>query len=218
MAFAWALGDGATAYLSICQGRKDTKSSHKAIGNSILVTLIISLIIVLVGFLFMDNILELFGATEASIGYARDYFIIILSFIPFTMLSNAFTGVIRADGSPIYSMVLNLTGAILNIILDPIFIFGFDMGIKGAAWATIIGQVVSFILAYSYLFRTKTFKIKLDSFKLEFKVFSNVIKLGVSTFITQLAIVVLLLVVNLFWAIIMGLKNTIELKKLIRLF
>jgi len=197
MAFAWALGDGATAYLSICQGRKDTKSSHKAIGNSILVTLIISLIIVLVGFLFMDNILELFGATEASIGYARDYFIIILSFIPFTMLSNAFTGVIRADGSPIYSMVLNLTGAILNIILDPIFIFGFDMGIKGAAWATIIGQVVSFILAYSYLFRTKTFKIKLDSFKLEFKVFSNVIKLGVSTFITQLAIVVISLVTNI---------------------
>lgn len=197
MAFAWALGDGAAAYLSICQGRKDTKSSHKAIGNSILVTLIISLIIVLIGFLFTDNILELFGATSSSINYARDYFIIILSFIPFTMLSNAFTGVIRADGSPIYSMVLNLTGAIINIILDPIFIFGFDMGIKGAAWATIIGQVTSFIIAYAYLFRTKTFKIKLESFKLNFKIFSNVIKLGVSTFITQLAIVIISLVTNI---------------------
>ncbi len=197
MAFAWALGDGAAAYLSICQGRKDTKSSHKAIGNSILVTFIISLIIVLIGFLFTDNILGLFGATEASIEYARDYFIIILSFIPFTMLCNAFTGVIRADGSPIYSMVLNLTGAIINIILDPIFIFGFDMGIKGAAWATIIGQVTSFIIAYSYLLRTKTFKIKLESFKLNFKVFSNVIKLGISTFITQLAIVTISLVTNI---------------------
>lgn len=197
MAFAWALGDGAAAYLSICQGRKDTKSSHKAIGNSILVTLIISLIIVLIGFLFTDNILELFGATSSSINYARDYFIIILSFIPFTMLSNAFTGVIRADGSPLYSMVLNLTGAIINIILDPIFIFGFDMGIKGAAWATIIGQVTSFIIAYAYLFRTKTFKIKLESFKLNFKIFSNVIKLGVSTFITQLAIVIISLVTNI---------------------
>ncbi len=197
MAFAWALGDGAAAFLSICQGRKDTKSSHKAIGNSILVTFIISLIIVLIGFLFTDNILELFGATEASISYAKDYFIIILSFIPFTMLCNAFTGVIRADGSPVYSMVLNLTGAFINIILDPIFIFGFDMGIKGAAWATIIGQVTSFIIAYSYLFRAKTFKIKLDSFKLNFKVFSNVIKLGISTFITQLAIVVISLVTNI---------------------
>lgn len=197
MAFAWALGDGAAAYLSICQGRKDTKSSHKAIGNSILATLIISLIIVLIGFLFTDNILELFGATSSSINYARDYFIIILSFIPFTMLSNAFTGVIRADGSPLYSMVLNLTGAIINIILDPIFIFGFDMGIKGAAWATIIGQVTSFIIAYAYLFRTKTFKIKLESFKLNFKIFSNVIKLGVSTFITQLAIVIISLVTNI---------------------
>lgn len=197
MAFAWALGDGSAAYLSICQGRKDTKSSHKAIGNSILVTFIISLIIVLIGFLFTDNILELFGATSSSINYARDYFIIILSFIPFTMLSNAFTGVIRADGSPVYSMVLNLTGAIINIILDPIFIFGFDMGIKGAAWATIIGQVTSFIIAYAYLFRTKTFKIKLESFKLNFKIFSNVIKLGVSTFITQLAIVIISLVTNI---------------------
>lgn len=197
MAFAWALGDGAAAYLSICQGRKDTKSSHKAIGNSILVTLIISLIIVLIGFLFTDNILELFGATSSSINYARDYFIIILSFIPFTMLCNAFTGIIRADGSPLYSMVLNLTGAIINIILDPIFIFGFDMGIKGAAWATIIGQVTSFIIAYAYLFRTKTFKIKLESFKLNFKIFSNVIKLGVSTFITQLAIVIISLVTNI---------------------
>lgn len=197
MAFAWALGDGSAAYLSICQGRRDTKSAHKAIGNSILVTFIISLIIVAIGLLFTDNILTLFGATDASIGYARDYFIIILSFIPFSMLSNAFTGVIRADGSPLYSMVLNLTGAIINIILDPIFIFGFDMGIKGAAWATIIGQVASFLIAYGYLLRTKTFKIKLESFKLDFKVFSNVIKLGISTFITQLAIVVISLVTNM---------------------
>jgi len=197
MAFAWALGDGAAAYLSICQGRRDTKKAHKAIGNSILLTLIISIIILLIGFLFPDNILTLFGATEASIKYAKDYFLIILAFIPASMLSNAFTGVIRADGNPVYSMILNLTGAIINIILDPIFIFGFNMGIKGAAWATIIGQVVSFVMAYLYLLRSKTFKIKLESFKLDLKIFSNVIKLGISTFITQLAIVAISLVTNL---------------------
>jgi len=197
MAFAWALGDGAAAYLSICQGRRDTKKAHKAIGNSILLTLIISIIILLIGFLFPDNILTLFGATEASIKYAKDYFLIILAFIPASMLSNAFTGVIRADGNPVYSMILNLTGAIINIILDPIFIFGFNMGIKGAAWATIIGQVVSFVMAYLYLLRSKTFKIKLESFKLDLKIFSNVIKLGISTFITQLAIVTISLVTNI---------------------
>lgn len=145
----------------------------------------------------MDNILYAFGASETSISYAKDYFIIILSFIPFYMLTNSFTSVIRADGSPLYTMVATLSGAVINIILDPIFIFGFNMGIKGAAWATIIGQVVSFIIAFSYLFKTKSFKIEKSSFKIDLKVFSNVIKLGISTFITQIAIVIISLVCNL---------------------
>lgn len=197
MAFAWCVGDGAAAYLSICQGRKDTKNAHKAIGNTLLVTLTISIIFLVICFLFMDNILYAFGASETSISYAKDYFIIILSFIPFYMLTNSFTSVIRADGSPLYTMVATLSGAIINIILDPIFIFGFNMGIKGAAWATIIGQVVSFIIAFSYLFKTKSFKIEKSSFKIDLKVFSNVIKLGISTFITQIAIVIISLVCNL---------------------
>jgi len=197
MAFAWCVGDGAAAYLSICQGRKDTKNAHKAIGNTLLVTLTISIIFLVICFLFMDNILYAFGASETSISYAKDYFIIILSFIPFYMLTNSFTSVIRADGSPLYTMVATLSGAVINIILDPIFIFGFNMGIKGAAWATIIGQVVSFIIAFSYLFKTKSFKIEKSSFKIDLKVFSNVIKLGISTFITQIAIVIISLVCNL---------------------
>ena len=197
MAFAWCFGDGSAAYLSLCQGRKDTENAHKAIGNSLLVTFIISVIFVLICFLFMDNILFTFGASEASIGYAKDYFIIILAFTPLYMLTNAFTSVIRADGSPKYTMIATLSGAVINIILDPIFIFGFDMGIKGAAWATIIGQVFSFIIAFSYIFKSKTFKISLSSFKLDFKVFNNVVKLGISTFITQMAIVVISLVCNL---------------------
>lgn len=197
MAFAWCFGDGSAAYLSLCQGRKDTENAHKAIGNSLLVTFIISVIFVLICFIFMDNILFMFGASDASIGYAKDYFIIILAFTPLYMLTNAFTSVIRADGSPKYTMIATLSGAIINIILDPIFIFGFDMGIKGAAWATIIGQVFSFIIAFSYIFKSKTFKISLGSFKLDFKVFNNVVKLGISTFITQMAIVVISLVCNL---------------------
>lgn len=197
MAFAWCFGDGSAAYLSICQGKKDTKNAHKAIGNSILVTGIISLIFVIICFLFMDEILFAFGASDASIGYAKDYFTIILSFIPLYMLTNSFTSAIRADGSPKYTMAATLSGAIINIILDPIFIFGFDMGIKGAAWATIIGQVVSFLIAFSYVFKSKTFKLCLDSFKIDLKVFSNVVKLGISTFITQMAIVIISIVCNL---------------------
>lgn len=188
VAFAWCFGDGSAAYLSLCQGRGDTKSAHKAIGNSLVVTFIISIIFVLLGFIFMDNLLYLFGASGSSIGLALAYFKIILAFIPVYMLANAMNAVIRADGSPAFSMASTLVGAVLNIILDPIFIFVFKWGIEGAAWATIIGQCASLILSIIYYTRTKTFKLSLESFKMDFGVFSNVIKLGVSTFITQMSI------------------------------
>ncbi|MDE5888475.1 MAG: MATE family efflux transporter, partial [Bacilli bacterium] len=197
VAFAWCFGDGSAAYLSLCQGRGDTKSAHKAIGNSLVVTFIISIIFVVLGFIFMDNLLYLFGASASSIGLARAYFTIILTFIPVYMLANAMNAVIRADGSPAFSMASTLVGAILNIILDPIFIFVFKWGIEGAAWATIIGQCASLILSIIYYTRTKTFKLSLESFKMDFGVFSNVIKLGVSTFITQMSIVIISLVCNI---------------------
>ena len=200
VAFAWCFGDGAAAFLSLCQGRKDTKDVHKTIGNGIIITFIISIIFLILGFTFMDNILYAFGASEVSISLARDYFIIILSAIPVYMIANMLNAVIRADGSPAFSMASTLSGAILNIILDPIFIFVFKLGIKGAAWATIIGQIVSFIVSIAYLFRTKTFKLKLESFKINIKLFNNVIKLGVSTFITQMSIVVISLVCNIMLA------------------
>ena len=184
VAFAWCFGDGAAAYLSICQGKKDTKDVHKSIGNSITATFVISLIFVAIGFMFKDEILFAFGASSASIGLAREYFVIILAAIPIYMLMNMMNAIIRADGSPAYSMVSMLVGAIINIILDPIFIFVFKWGIKGAAYATIIGQIISFIISASYFFKTKTFKLKLESFKMNFGIFSNVIKLGASTFIT----------------------------------
>lgn len=207
MAFAWCFADGSAAYLSICQGRRDTKNAHKAIGNNILITLILSLLFVVLGFIFMDPLLEMFGATHdiitlengfvgSTFGLSKDYFTIILSFIPIYMLTNSVYSIIRADGCPAYSMTATILGAVVNIILDPIFIFKFNMGIKGAAWATIIAQVVSFIMTYAYFFRTKTFKLKLESFKLDLKVFSNAVKLGISTMITQLAIVIISIVCN----------------------
>lgn len=200
VAFAWCLGDGSAAFLSLCQGRKNTKDADKAIGNSILFSFAISIIFVILGFIFMDKLLYLFGASDASIGLARDYFTIILSAIPIYMLANTVNSIIRADGSPAYSMFSTLIGAILNIILDPIFIFVFKMGIKGAAWATIIGQIVSFIVSFIYFFRSKTFKLSLESFKMNFLIFGNVVKLGVSTFITQMSIVIISLVCNIMLA------------------
>lgn len=200
VAFAWCFGDGTAAFLSLSQGRKDTKNVHKAVGNSIIVTIIASILLVIIGFAFEDNILRLFGASDTSIGLARDYFVIILSAIPIYMLANVLNPIIRADGSPKFSMASTLVGAIINIILDPIFIFAFKWEIKGAAWATIIGQIVSCIIALVYLTRTKTFKISKDSFKMNFTLFGNVTKLGISTFITQMSIVIISLVCNIMLA------------------
>lgn len=200
VAFAWCFGDGTAAYLSICQGKKDTKNAHKSVGNSIIMTFIVSIIFMIFSFAFMNPILYAFGASEATIGLAQDYFKIIMAAIPVYMLTNMMTAVIRADGSPIYSMSSTLSGAIINIILDPIFIFGLKIGIKGAAYATIIGQIVSFAIAISYFFRTKTFKLQLDSFKMNWHLFLGVVKFGVSTFITQMSIVIISLVCNIMLA------------------
>ncbi len=200
VAFAWAIGDGSAAFLSLCQGRKDTKNAHIAIGNGILINFIISVLFVLLGFLFMDNLLFLFGASEATLPIAQDYFKIILIFIPIYMMANGMNAIIRADGSPGFSMMSTLVGAITNIILDPIFIFVFKWGISGAAWATVIGQCLSLIVSIIYFTKTKTFKLSWSSFKINFGIFSNVIKLGISTFITQMSIVIISLVCNIMLA------------------
>lgn len=196
VAISGTFGDGTAAFMSICQGRKDTKKIHKTVGNSILVTFIASIILVALGFIFADQILGLFGASDSNILYAKQYFFIILSFFPIYMLGYMLNSVIRADGAPAFAMIATVAGAVTNIILDPIFIFALNWGIQGAAWATIIGQIVTLILSLIYLSRTKTFKLKLQSLPLSHETISNVTKLGLSTFITQLSIVIISMVCN----------------------
>lgn len=197
MAFTFAIGDGAAAFLSICQGRKDSRNAHKAVGNSLLINLILSAIFMVVCFAFMDPLLRIFGASDSTINLAHDYFVIILAFIPAFTTGNILNSIIRADGQPAFAMVQTLAGAITNIILDPIFIFVLHWGIKGAAWATIIGQVLTLVIGLTYILRSKTFRLAKSSFKLNLQVFGNVTKLGISTFITQIAVVIITLVANI---------------------
>ncbi|HBF5909553.1 cytidylate kinase family protein [Clostridioides difficile] len=205
-AFAWCFGDGCAAYLNICQGKNDSKTSHKAIGTGVIVTLITSIILIALFLPFKTSLLTLFGASENSIGYAVEYFNIVLLFFPILMLSNMMNSVIRADGNPAGSMASMLTGAVVNIILDPIFIFGINWGgtgmtpMTGAATATIIGQIVSFVISVFYFFKPKTFKLTPSSFIPDLKTFSNALKLGTSSFITQMTIVVISLVCNIMLA------------------
>ncbi len=199
-AFAWCFGDGCAAYLNICQGKKDTQSAHKAIGTGIIITLFASIVLMAVFFPLKTQLLTLFGASENSIGMAIEYFNIILVFFPVYMLSNMMNAVVRADGSPSWSMASMAIGAVINIILDPVFIFGMHWGMKGAALATVIGQIVSFVISISYFFRTKTFKLTKKSFIPDFKAFSGALKLGISSFITQMTIVIISLVCNIMLA------------------
>lgn len=196
-AFAWCFGDGCAAYLSICQGKNDTENAHKAIGTGIIFTLLAAFIVMLLIYPFKTDILRILGASENSIGYAIEYLNLILAFFPIFMLSNMFMSVIRADGSPTWAMIATLSGAITNIILDPIFIFGTKWGMFGAALATVIGQTVSFIVSFLYIPKTKTFKLTLKSFIPNLKAFKGALQLGISSFITQMTILVISLTCNM---------------------
>ena len=195
-AFAWCFGDGCAAYLNICLGKKDMQSADKAIGTGVTVTLLTSLLLIAVGYPLKAPLLTLFGASENSLGMAIEYLDVILAFFPFFMLSNMMNSVIRADGSPACSMASMLAGAVVNIVLDPLFIFGFHWGMDGAAWATVLGQLVSFLICVWYFFRTKTFRLHPRSLLPDFRAFAGALKLGISSFITQMTILVIVLVSN----------------------
>ena len=133
LAVALLVGDGCAALLSLSLGRGDGETARRSIGNGIVLTAIAAVVLTAVGFLFEDQILTLFGVTEACYAYARDYMTVILMGIPFYMFTSALNGAIRADGDPKYAMVSTVLGAVINLILDPVAIFLLDMGVTGAA-------------------------------------------------------------------------------------
>ncbi len=196
LAIALLIGDGCAAYLSLCQGRNDQESSHKSVGNAIVLFVVMSIVFVALFYLGREGILSVFGATENNIEYARGYFNIIVIGIPFYIFTNGINAIIRADGSPQYAMIATLTGCVLNVILDPIALFVFGWGVEGAALATIIGQIVSAILGLVYLFRTKSFKLSKRSFRLSGGIVKHILPLGISSLLTQLSIVVIMGVMN----------------------
>lgn len=189
LAAALLIGDGTAAHLSLCQGRNQTENFHLCLGNGLLLGAVFSILYMLFFFMFTDNILTAFGATEATLPYAREYGMVIFMGMPFYVISNLLSGVIRADGSPQVSMLAMAAGAIFNVIFDPVFIFGFHMGVLGAAVATISGQILSCVIAILYLPKSKTFCLKLKSFRPKFGAVAQALPLGISSFLTQAAIV-----------------------------
>ncbi len=196
LAIALMLGDGCAAFLSICQGKKDSEGTRKGAGNTILMLVLSSVILMVIFMISREGILHAFGATENNISYARDYFDIIVIGIPFFMFTNGLNSVIRADGSPQFAMISTLVGCVINIVLDPIAIFVLNWGVKGAAIATIAGQIVSAALGLYYLFHTKSFKLDLHCFAIKGSVLKHILPLGISSFLTQLSIVIIMGVMN----------------------
>lgn len=168
------------------------------LGNAILGSFLGGVVIIAIGYTWGDGLLQLIGATGQNLSLAHDCGFIIYAMMPLALVQNTLASIIRAEGSPQYAMGAMLVGAVLNIIGDPVAIFVLDMGIKGAAWATILGQFVSFLICAAYLARSKTFRICGGSFKPRGKLLRQVMALGASSFLTQLSIVVIT-VINL-WA------------------
>ena len=189
LAFSLMFGDGSSAYLSLKLGEKKKKEAEIGIGNGILLSTIVSIIFCIATLIFLPQLLKLFGCTENLKSYALTYGSIIAIGLPFSMIGITLNSIIRADGSPKYSMVTMVAGAILNTILDPIFIFVLHKGVEGAAIATVISQILTFVLNIAYIKRFKTIKITKDCLKLKANVCKKIAMLGISSFITQMSIV-----------------------------
>lgn len=196
LAFALLIGDGGAAFLSLKLGEGDKKSAQKGVGNAITMVTIAGVVMLVVTLLFLRQIVGIFGVTEKLLPYALDYGYIIAIGLPFSMISTALNSMIRADGSPQFAMVSMLMGAVINTILDPIFIFPLQMGVKGAAIATIIGQIASFVVSAIYVTRFKSVQVNKESLKLYGRICGRVLGFGISSFITQISIVVVMAVTN----------------------
>lgn len=194
-AVAGLIGNGAAANLSLKLGEGKKDEAKKCIGSAITLVIIVSIVLSILCYIFLPNLIMAFGCTENVYNYALDYGKIVIVGAPFMIIYSALSSIIRADGDPKYSMILLVVGAIINIILDPIFIFGFNMGVKGGALATIIGQFVSFILSLIYIPKIKSVKLEKNDF-IPNKVVFRVLALGLSSFITQMTILVLFVFMN----------------------
>ncbi|MBS7006952.1 MATE family efflux transporter [Anaerostipes sp.] len=196
MAFATLLGSGGSAYAAIKLGQKKEREAEKTLNNNFMLSIITGIVLAVVGFIFMEPLLRLFGATDNIMPYAKDYASIILIGVPFSVIGPCLSNMARTDGSPRLSMYGILIGAVLNTILDPIYIFKFHWGVKGAAIATITSQIISALILFLYFCKKSQMRLHLKELKLDPSVCKNVIALGTSSGITQLVACIMQITMN----------------------
>ena len=198
LAIAVMIGDGCCAFVSLKLGMNDAGKAKKSVGNSVVLVLACSLALCALYLFFDDGIIAMFGGTvnEETFRHSKEYFFYISLGIPFYMFGQAMNPIIRADGNPKFAMISTLAGALLNIILDPIFIFGCKWGMMGAAVATVIGQVVTAVLAVWYLLHMKLVKPSAPDLRLEGEVVRRTLTLGLTSFLSQISLVAAMAAIN----------------------
>lgn len=192
LSIAVMIGDGCCAFVSISLGANNKDDAHRSIGNAILLCLISSVVLTALYLILMEPILTLFGGKVNAETYAcaREYFFYISLGLPFYMFGQAMNPIIRSDGSPKFAMLSTVAGAVTNIILDPIFIFPLGWGMMGAAVATVIGQILTAVLAIWYLFHMKAVKLGKSSFGLWPRLMKRFLVLGITSFLSQISLVI----------------------------
>ena len=198
LAVAVMIGDGCCAFVSISLGQKETGHARRSVGNAVVLTVGASLVLTAVYLLFDDGIIALFGGTvnAETFRHSKEYFFYITLGIPFYMFGQAMNPIIRADGAPRFAMVSTLAGAVINILLDPLFIFAFRWGMMGAAVATVIGQAATALLSLWYLLHMKIIRPARTDYRLSAAVVRRTLLLGITSFLSQISLVAAMAAIN----------------------
>lgn len=198
LAIAVMIGDGCCAFVSIALGRNELEKANRSVGNAVVLSVATSLVLTAVYLIFTNSIIAMFGGTvnEETFHHSQEYFFYITLGIPFYMFGQSMNPIIRADGNPKFAMISTLSGAVINIILDPIFIFCFKWGMMGAAVATVIGQVLTAILAVWYLLHMKIIKPASSDYSLHGSICGRMLTLGITSFLSQISLVAAMAAIN----------------------
>ena len=195
-AISLLFGIGGAANFNLYQGKGDKEKARLFAGNALFLMVLSGVLLSVLTLIFLEPMIRFFGATEQVAPYAETYVRVTAIGFPFLILTVAGGHLIRGDGSPTYAMVCNLVGAVINTILDPVFLFGLKAGIVGAAWATVIGQVVSGLMVLFYLTRFRSVKLGIDAFRPRAFYCRGVVVLGMAPFCNQISMMVVQIVLN----------------------
>ncbi|MGI5999053.1 MAG: MATE family efflux transporter [Lutispora sp.] len=197
MAFSMLIGIGANSLISIRLGQKRKEDAELILGNAFVTMIAIGAVLTILGLVFMEPLLKLFGASQDVMPYAKGYFRIILFGVIFQMIGMGMNNFIRGEGNPKTAMLTMLIGAVINTILDPIFIFAFGWGIEGAALATILSLIISASwVLYYFFFGNSLLKIRKPNLRIRFDILKSIVAIGLAPFAMQLAASVLVIFMN----------------------